>query len=126
MWLENVSKSTIKISIESGQRQKALTLVMAALVIKLLLLDEHTAALDPKTSENGHDWHKDRGKPFDNLDDYAWYEPHTIEYGQPLDHAGKIVVDVKGGKKNLTVEIWCTSSNKRVVKPWLSDELVLG
>ena len=36
----------------SGGQRQALTLVMAALVKpKLLLLDEHTAALDPKTSE---------------------------------------------------------------------------
>ena len=36
----------------SGGQRQALTLVMAALVRpKLLLLDEHTAALDPKTSE---------------------------------------------------------------------------
>ncbi len=36
----------------SGGQRQALTLVMAALVKpKLLLLDEHTAALDPKTSQ---------------------------------------------------------------------------
>lgn len=36
----------------SGGQRQALTLMMATIVTpKLLLLDEHTAALDPKTAE---------------------------------------------------------------------------
>lgn len=36
----------------SGGQRQALTLLMATIVTpKLLLLDEHTAALDPKTAE---------------------------------------------------------------------------
>lgn len=47
-------ENRLKVATEflSGGQRQALTLVMAALVKpKLLLLDEHTAALDPKTSQ---------------------------------------------------------------------------
>ena len=42
---------TSKVGLLSGGQRQALTLLMASLVKpKLLLLDEHTAALDPKTA----------------------------------------------------------------------------
>lgn len=48
--LENRLK--MEVGLLSGGQRQALTLLMATLVTpKLLLLDEHTAALDPKTSE---------------------------------------------------------------------------
>lgn len=44
---------TAKVGLLSGGQRQALTLLMATLVKpKVLLLDEHTAALDPKTAEN--------------------------------------------------------------------------
>lgn len=47
--LEN--RMTTKVGLLSGGQRQALTLLMATLVKpKLLLLDEHTAALDPKTA----------------------------------------------------------------------------
>lgn len=43
---------TAKVGLLSGGQRQALTLLMATLVKpKVLLLDEHTAALDPKTAE---------------------------------------------------------------------------
>lgn len=48
--LEN--RMTSKVGLLSGGQRQALTLLMATLVDpKLLLLDEHTAALDPKTAK---------------------------------------------------------------------------
>ena len=48
--LEN--RMTAKVGLLSGGQRQALTLLMATLVRpKVLLLDEHTAALDPKTAE---------------------------------------------------------------------------
>lgn len=48
--LENRLK--MEVGLLSGGQRQALTLLMATIVTpKLLLLDEHTAALDPKTSE---------------------------------------------------------------------------
>ena len=46
-------KMDVKVGVLSGGQRQALTLLMSTLVTpKLLLLDEHTAALDPKSSEN--------------------------------------------------------------------------
>ena len=45
------SRLTVKVGLLSGGQRQALTLLMATLnAPKLLLLDEHTAALDPKTA----------------------------------------------------------------------------
>ena len=45
------SRMTTKVGLLSGGQRQALTLLMATLQKpKLLLLDEHTAALDPKTA----------------------------------------------------------------------------
>ena len=45
-------RMTTKVGLLSGGQRQALTLLMATLVTpKLLLLDEHTAALDPATAE---------------------------------------------------------------------------
>ena len=101
-------RMTAKVGLLSGGQRQALTLLMAALKRpKLLLLDEHTAALDPKTAakvltlsdqiveENGlttlmitH-----------NLKD-------AIQHGNRLImmDAGRVVVDISGEeKKKLTV-----------------------
>ena len=49
--LEDRMKQPVRVLLSGGQRQ-ALTLLMATLVTpKLLLLDEHTAALDPGTAD---------------------------------------------------------------------------
>ena len=51
--LEN--RMTAKVGLLSGGQRQALTLLMATLIKpKLLLLDEHTAALDPKTAAKVH------------------------------------------------------------------------
>ena len=46
-------RMTTRVGLLSGGQRQALTLLMATLVRpRLLLLDEHTAALDPKTAAN--------------------------------------------------------------------------
>ena len=46
------TRMTNKVGLLSGGQRQALTLLMATLQKpKLLLLDEHTAALDPKTAK---------------------------------------------------------------------------
>lgn len=51
MGLEN--RMNVKVGALSGGQRQALALVIAGMTdIQLLILDEHTAALDPKTSEN--------------------------------------------------------------------------
>jgi len=102
-------RMTVKVGLLSGGQRQALTLLMATLQKpKLLLLDEHTAALDPKTAAKVLDAtqkivEKDRLTTLmitHNMRD-------AIAYGNRLImmYNGHIVVDVSGEeKKNLTVE----------------------
>ncbi len=100
--LEN--RMTNKVSLLSGGQRQALTLLMATLQKpKLLLLDEHTAALDPKTahkvleltqqivSEN----HLSTLMVTHNMKD-------AIHYGNRLImmHEGRIIYDVQGEEKS--------------------------
>ena len=105
--LEN--RMTAKVGLLSGGQRQALTLLMATLQKpKLLLLDEHTAALDPKTAKKvleltEHFVNKDHLTTFmvtHNMKD-------ALRYGNRLIMMieGKVVFDVSGEeKKKLTVE----------------------
>ena len=105
--LEN--RLTDKVGLLSGGQRQALTLLMATLQKpKLLLLDEHTAALDPKTAAKVMEVtrtlvNQDRLTTLmitHNMRD-------AIEYGDRLImmYEGRIALDIAGKeKKNLTVE----------------------
>ena len=100
---------TSKVGLLSGGQRQALTLLMASLVKpKLLLLDEHTAALDPKTAAKVLEA-TERIVRKDNLTTMMITHNmrDAIAYGNRLImmYDGHIVVDVSGEeKKNLTVE----------------------
>lgn len=104
--LEERMKTTVEF-LSGGQRQ-ALTLVMATLKKpELLLLDEHTAALDPKTSEmvmNLTDKVVQRQKITTIMITHNMEQ--AIQYGNRLlmlNH-GQIVADIQGEEKQkLTV-----------------------
>ena len=115
----------------SGGQRQALTLVMAALVKpKLLLLDEHNAALDPKTSEMVMELTQKIVESHDLTTLMITHDMnHAIAYGNRLImlYQGKIVVDVKGEeKKNLTVEDLMRLFHQNSGETLVSDELVLG
>ena len=104
--LEN--RLTSKVGLLSGGQRQAITLLMATLQHpKLLLLDEHTAALDPKTAAKVLD-----------ISDKIIMENHltalmvthnmkdAIAHGNRLImmHEGRVIYDVSGeAKKNLKV-----------------------
>lgn len=100
---------TQKVGLLSGGQRQALTLLMASLQKpKLLLLDEHTAALDPKTAANVLDTtrtivqheHLTALMVTHNMKD-------AIATGNRLImmHEGKIIFEVQGEeKKKLTVD----------------------
>ena len=104
--LEN--RMTAKVGLLSGGQRQALTLLMATLKKpKLLLLDEHTAALDPKTAAKVltlsekivEENHLTTLMITHNMKD-------AIKYGNRLImmHEGHIIYDVSGEeKKNLQV-----------------------
>ena len=103
------SRLTAKVGLLSGGQRQALTLLMATLTDpKLLLLDEHTAALDPKTA----------AKVLDLTEQIVGERKLTtlmvthnmndaIRMGNRLImmHEGQIIYDVRGAeKKSLTVK----------------------
>ena len=104
--LEN--RMSAKVGLLSGGQRQALTLLMATLQKpRLLLLDEHTAALDPKTAQKVLDLteeiiHRDKLTAFMVTHNMK----NAIRYGNRLImmHEGRIMYDVSGEeKKNIQV-----------------------
>ncbi len=115
----------------SGGQRQALTLAMATLVRpKILLLDEHTAALDPKTSDMVMQLTKKVVEEQELTTLMITHNmEHAIEYGNRLVmlYHGKIVVDVRGEeKKNLTVAQLMDLFHKNSGQVLNDDALVLG
>lgn len=120
-----------EIGLLSGGQRQAITLLMATLVKpQLILLDEHTAALDPKTSAvvmnltekliNEH--HLTAFMVTHNMED-------AIRYGNRLImlHQGKIAVDVAGeAKAKLTVPDLLELFQKNSGNELADDKLLLG
>ncbi len=105
--LEN--RLNAKVGLLSGGQRQALTLLMATLKKpKLLLLDEHTAALDPKTADKVLKL-SDQFVKDGNLTTLMVTHNmrHAIEHGNRLImmHSGRVILDIKGEeKKKLTVD----------------------
>ena len=124
--LEN--RLSAKIGLLSGGQRQAITLLMATLQKpELLLLDEHTAALDPKTAKKVLEI-TDALVKKDNLTTFM--VTHNMKdallYGNRLIMMmeGKIIFDVKGEeKKKLTVE---DLLEKFSVNGEMSDKIVLS
>ena len=99
---------TSRVGLLSGGQRQALTLLMATLIKpQLLLLDEHTAALDPKTAAKVLDA-TDRLVAKDHLTTLMITHnmKDAISHGNRLImmYEGRIVIDVSGEeKKKLTV-----------------------
>ena len=127
--LEN--RMTSKVGLLSGGQRQALTLLMATLKKpKLLLLDEHTAALDPKTA----------AKVLETTDEIIKRNNLTtlmithnmkdaIAHGNRLIMMmdGNIILDIKGEeKKKLTVEDLLHKFEEASGEEFASDKALLG
>lgn len=105
--LEN--RMTSKVGLLSGGQRQALTLLMAVIKKpKVLLLDEHTAALDPKTAAKVLEL-SEKFITESNLTTMMITHnmKDAIAHGNRLImmHEGRIIYDVSGEeKKNLTVD----------------------
>jgi putative ABC transport system ATP-binding protein len=105
--LENRLKESV--SLLSGGQRQSLTLLMATLSLpKLLLLDEHTAALDPKTAQRVMEL-TDKIIRENNLTTIMVTHnmQQAIQYGNCMImlHEGQIMFQVEGdAKKALSVE----------------------
>ena len=122
---------TSKVGLLSGGQRQALTLLMASLKKpKLLLLDEHTAALDPKTAAKVLEL-SDRIVEESRLTTMMVTHnmKDAIQHGNRLImmYDGKIVVDVSGEeKKKLTVPQLLELFNKASGSDEADDKLLLS
>lgn len=120
-----------KVGLLSGGQRQALTLLMATLrAPKLLLLDEHTAALDPKTAAKVLEL---SAKIIEKQMLTALMVTHNMNDAIAMGNRlimmsdGKIVVDVSGEeKKRLTRADLMGLFEKAAGKQIVSDRLLLG
>ncbi len=120
---------TTAVGLLSGGQRQAVTLLMATLAKpKLLLLDEHTAALDPKTAKKVLDI-TDRlvGESSTTTLMITHNMNDAIKYGNRLImmNEGRIIYDVRGEEKqNLTIKDLMALFEKESIAQ--SDKALLG
>lgn len=124
-------RMTAHVGLLSGGQRQALTLLMATIKKpKLLLLDEHTAALDPKTAEKVLQL-TERMVQRDALTTLMITHNmrDALRFGNRLImmHEGHILVDVSGEqKKNLTIRDLLEMFEKASGDDMVSDKLLLS
>ena len=122
---------TTKMGLLSGGQRQAVTLLMASMKKpKLLLLDEHTAALDPKTAAKVLEI-TNKVVSENNLTTLMITHnmKDAIEYGNRIImmHNGNIILDISGEeKKKLTVEQLLTMFSKASGSEFTNDRALLN
>ena len=125
------SRLSSKVGLLSGGQRQAVTLLMATLRRpKLLLLDEHTAALDPKTAEKVLEL-TDRIVNENKLTTLMITHNmnDAIKHGNRLImmHDGRIIVDISGEeKKKLTVDDLMQFFRQASGKEFANDRAMLS
>ena len=124
-------RMTTKVQLLSGGQRQALTLLMATMQKpKLLLLDEHTAALDPKTAAKvleTTDYIVNRDKLTTLMITHNMKD--AITHGNRLIMLmdGKIILDIRGEeKRSLTVEDLLHKFEAASGEEFASDKAILG
>ena len=120
-----------KVGLLSGGQRQAITLLMATLTKpKVLLLDEHTAALDPATSSKVLML---TNKIVDEMQLTTMMVTHNmqdaIDVGNRLImmYDGQIIYDVKGEeKKKLTVNDLLKKFEEASGSEFVNDRMLLG
>lgn len=120
-----------KVGLLSGGQRQALTLLMAVMKKpKVLLLDEHTAALDPKTAAKVlelSDRFVEEGKLTTLMVTHNMKD--AIAHGNRLImmNAGKIVLDIGGEeKKHLTVDDLLHAFTLSTAEEFANDRILLS
>ena len=136
-------RMTAKVGLLSGGQRQALTLLMATLKKpKLLLLDEHTAALDPATAEKVLELTKKIIAEHHITCLMVTHNMHqlttlmithnmrdALRYGNRLImlHNGRVIIDVKGEEKqHLQIADLLDMFEKASGSEMASDRLLLG
>ena len=124
-------RMTAKVGLLSGGQRQALTLLMATIQKpKLLLLDEHTAALDPKTAAKVlelsdklvRENHLTTMMITHNMRDAIYYGNRLI-----MMNNGRVIFDVSGEeKKNLTVEALIAKFSENSGEEFSNDRALLS
>ena len=121
---------TSKVGLLSGGQRQAVTLLMASLKQpKLLLLDEHTAALDPKTAAKVLALTKQIVEENSLTTLMVTHNMRdAIAYGNRLImmHDGHVILDISGeDKKNLTVDDLLHEFTKASGEEFANDRALL-
>jgi putative ABC transport system ATP-binding protein len=127
--LEN--RMTAKVGLLSGGQRQALTLLMATLrKPKLLLLDEHTAALDPRTAAKVLELSE---RIIEENQLMTLMVTHNmkdaIRYGNRLImmNEGRVILDISGEeKKQLTIELLMDAFAKASGETFVNDRMLLS
>ena len=122
---------TSKVGLLSGGQRQALTLLMATLQKpKLLLLDEHTAALDPATSHKVLEITQDlvvKQKITTLMITHNMADAIHIGNRLIMMYDGHIIYDVKGEEKqNLTVQDLLMKFEEASGQEFVNDRMLLG
>lgn len=125
------TRLTAKVGLLSGGQRQALTLLMATLKQpKLLLLDEHTAALDPKTASKVLELSEQMIEANSLTAMMVTHNmKNAIQYGNRLImmYEGKIIYDVSGeAKKNLHVSDLLEKFEKASGGEFANDRMILS
>jgi putative ABC transport system ATP-binding protein len=127
--LEN--RLTAKVGLLSGGQRQALTLLMATLVPpKILLLDEHTAALDPQAAEKIMDLTKQITQENNTT---CLMVTHNLKQAVSIGNRtlmmanGHIVVDITGeDRKDLTIQDLMRMFREQAGKEFDNDRILLS
>lgn len=120
-----------KVGLLSGGQRQALTLLMATLIKpRLLLLDEHAAALDPRTAERVLSL-SDQFIQEDRLTTLMVTHNmrHAIRHGNRLVmmHEGQVILDIRGEEKSsLTVEELIDRFGRAAGEEFANDRALLS
>jgi len=127
--LEN--RMTAKVGLLSGGQRQALTLLMATLnKPKLLLLDEHTAALDPRTAAKVLELSEKIIRENRLMTLMVTHNmKDAIRYGNRLImmNEGRVILDISGEeKKQLTIELLMDAFAKASGESFVNDRMLLS
>ena len=124
-------RMTAKVGLLSGGQRQALTLLMATLrKPKLLLLDEHTAALDPRTAAKVLSLSRQIVEENHLMTLMVTHNMRdAIAYGNRLImmNEGRVILDISGEeKKRLTVEVLMDAFAKASGEAFANDRILLS
>jgi putative ABC transport system ATP-binding protein len=123
-------KLNTEVGLLSGGQRQVIALLMATIKKpKLLLLDEHVAALDPKATEQVMETTEERIHEEEITSLMVTHNmQHALDYGNRLVmmDEGRIVIDVAGEEKRaLTVPDLINLFHKEAGKAILTDQMLL-